>query len=367
MSIRPYQVNGQSFYEVYVHDLNVHGKRMQKRKRGLQTLKAARDLESKFKAEIYLEKGKPQRLTWDLWFKRFLEQIRLTRRPKTVINYETNIAKWVSKHWDNLYLDEITPQLVFRLVLENTEGLSLNSKRALLDQIKRIFDEALINGIVQKNPTLSIRIKVPEVKQAVLNGTEAQRLLLESKLTQHRFYPVWAFALFTGMRSGELFALKWSDIDFESRRISVNKAWSNKSGIGPTKSQRNRVVPVSDELLKLLHELRATFKDPEEHVLPRIQEWTDGSQADVLRQFCKAIGITSVKFHDLRATFITQMLLRGVPLAQVMSIVGHSELHTTTRYLRVAGADLDGATNSLSYSLPTLELAKVISFAPSPS
>jgi len=149
-----------------------------------------------------------------------------------------------------------------------------------------------------------------------------------------------------------------------NRRISINKAWSNKSGIGPTKSQRNRVVPISEELFKLLQELGAASKGPEEHVLPRIQEWTDGSQADVLRQFCKVIEITSVKFHDLRATFITQMLLRGVPLAQVMTIVGHTELHTTTRYLRVAGADLDGATNKLGYSLPTLELAKVISFVP---
>jgi len=364
MAIRTYLVNGQTFYEVYVQDTGIDGRRMQRRKRGVATLKAARDTEAKIKAEFYLEKGKPRRLTWDLWFKRFLEQLQITRRPKTVINYEKNMAKWVNKHWDNLYLDEITPQMVFRLVMENTEGLSLNSKRAILDQLKRIFDEAIVNGILQKNPTLSIKIKVPEVKQAVLNATEAQTLLYEAKHTQHRFYPVWAFALFTGMRSGEMYALKWSDIDMENRRISINKAWSNKSGIGPTKSQRNRVAPISDELFKLLQELRATFKDPEEHVLPRIQEWENGAQADVLRQFCDGIGITSVKFHDLRATFITQMLLRGVPLAQVMAIVGHSELHTTTRYLRVAGADLDGATNKLSYSLPTLELAKVISFAP---
>jgi len=82
----------------------------------------------------------------------------------------------------------------------------------------------------------------------------------------------------------------------------------------------------------------------------------------VLRDFCRSIGITPVKFHDLRATFITQLLLRGVSLAQVMSIVGHSQLKTTNTYLRVAGTDLDGATEKLSYSLPQDELARVLEF-----
>ena len=72
--------------------------------------------------------------------------------------------------------------------------------------------------------------------------------------------------------------------------------------------------------------------------------------------------ITEVKFHDLRATFITQMLLKGVSLAQVMAIVGHAELKTTNRYLRVAGSDLKGATEKLSFSLPRGELARVIEF-----
>lgn len=82
-------------------------------------------------------------------------------------------------------------------------------------------------------------------------------------------------------------------------------------------------------------------------MLPHLGEWTDGAQAAVLRGFCEAIGITSVKFHDLRATFITQLLLKGVPLAQVMAIVGHTQLKTTNVYLRVAGTDLQGATEKL--------------------
>ncbi len=89
-------------------------------------------------------------------------------------------------------------------------------------------------------------------------------------------------------------------------------------------------------------------------------EWEKDEQARVLRHLCKSIGITLVKFHDLRATFITQLLLKGVSLAQVMAIVGHAELKTTNRYLRVLGTDLDGVTDKLGFSLPQDQLAKVI-------
>jgi integrase len=189
-------------------------------------------------------------------------------------------------------------------------------------------------------------------------------LLREASINTHRFYPVWAVAVFTGMRSGELYALRWSDVSFEEEKIYVNKSWSSKTGIGPTKSRRNRVVPICESLKLLLMQLKLK-SNGDDFVLPRIVDWDNGEQAKILREFCKTIGITQVKFHDLRATFITQMLLKGVSLAQVMSIVGHAELKTTDRYLRVAGSDLKGATEKLSFSLPREELARVIEFRPS--
>lgn len=63
----------------------------------------------------------------------------------------------------------------------------------------------------------------------------------------------------------------------------------------------------------------------EESALSRIREWRNGEQARVTREFCGIIGVTPVKFHDLRATFITNLLARGESLARVMSIVGHHQ------------------------------------------
>jgi integrase len=85
----------------------------------------------------------------------------------------------------------------------------------------------------------------------------------------------------------------------------------------------------------------------------------------VTREFCVGLGITSVKFHDLRATFITSLLARGESLARVMSIVGHSELKTTNGYLRKAGVDVQGGTNKLGYKLPQESGAQVLTLVKS--
>jgi len=71
----------------------------------------------------------------------------------------------------------------------------------------------------------------------------------------------------------------------------------------------------------------------------------------LLRDFCRGIGISEVKFHDLRATFITNMLSKGVALNVVMSIVGHRRIATTDVYNRLAGVGVKGSTDKLGYGL----------------
>ncbi|MBS1985591.1 MAG: site-specific integrase [Bdellovibrionales bacterium] len=355
--------NGKIVYDVYVHVSDGRGGRLQKRRRKVPTLKAAKDAEALMMAGLLLEKGRPGRVTWSLWFEKCMEQMQVTHRPTTIENYRLMLGRWVTPQFGDRFLDEITPAEIHRLLYDQRPKASMSTRRTVLDIIRRFFGRAVDEGLLTRNPALPIKVKVPQPIQSVLNATEVQTLLREAMLTGHRFYPIWAAALFTGMRSGELYALRWSDVDLENRRIYVTRSWNNKSGFGPTKSQRNRVVPISDSLVKLLAELRLANRSSraeEDFILPHLQEWTDGEQAAVLRRFCKLIGITSIKFHDLRATFITQLLLKGVPLAQVMAIAGHTEIGTTNGYLRVAGSDLEGTTNKLSYSLPEERLAQVI-------
>lgn len=281
-------------------------------------------------------------------------------QPSTILNYKTSLNKWITPLWKDRDIHTIKRDDVYRAIFENVDPqLRPNSRKCILKFTKRIFQIALEEGLVERNPCLGIRVRVPEVEQKVLTTAEANILLREAKKHDHVFYDVWAMALMTGMRSGELYALKWNDADFDARIISVSKQWTSKNGYGPTKTRKTRVVPISDSLLRFLQELKLKRGD-QEFVLPHLTDWTNGEQAKVLATFCEAVGITPVKFHDLRATFITNLLAQGESLARVMAIVGHAELRTTNGYMRRAGVDVKGGTDKLGYAIPTGAPGQVI-------
>lgn len=118
-------------------------------------------------------------------------------------------------------------------------------------------------------------------------------------------------------------------------------------------------MPISSELSSFLKELKLE-RAKEEFVLPHLTEWTRGEAAKVIKSFCKSIQITEIRFHDLRATFITNLLARGESLARVMAIVGHADMETTNVYLRKAGIELKDGTERLGYKLPAIQADNVV-------
>lgn len=352
MAIKPYEENGKKIFEVYVNGFDSLGRRVQKRKKSIDTLRKAQTIEFEFKRELAQLKAEAVPYRWHEWLSKCIGQMKLTLRPSSVINYN-RLNKWITPHWKSQELSKITKSDVYDVIFEKCKDIeTAYTRRAILKMTQRIFQMAVEDGVLDRNPCTGVSVKVPEVDQKVFTTVEAETFLREAKITNHRFYPVWAFALLTGMRSGEMFALKWTDLDLDGRTISVSKQWTSKSGFGPTKTQKSRIVPISDDLLTFLRELRAKSPLEGEFVLPRLSEWEYGDQAKVTREFCEAIGITPIKFHDLRATFITNLLTRGETLARVMAIVGHSQLKTTNMYLRKAGVDVLGGTEKLGYKLP---------------
>ena len=170
------------------------------------------------------------------------------------------------------------------------------------------------------------------------------------------------------MRSGELFALTWRQVDFDSEIIYVHQNWTNKEGVGPTKGRYWRSVPMSRELKVFLEELKLKSKGgyksdvwkwkdrstkvkklytEREFVLPRFQSWKDGRQSNILRAFLIGIGLPSVRFHTLRSCFATQLIKDGVAPAIIMKICGWKDLKTMQRYIRLAGIEVKGATEGL--------------------
>lgn len=346
--------------EIKTRDQN--GKQIYRSKQGITSERKAQDAEYQLKRDLDVSLNKEKSLLWKDWFQNCLETMRLEMRPSTTINYDKILNKWATPHWGSKEIHEITRSEVYKMIYEiYPAGNSPQSKKTLLKMIRRIFSMAVNEGILDRNPCLGLSVKAPEVEQKVLTNSEVEIFLREAKNTSHRFYPIWLAALMTGMRSGELYGLEWNDVDLEGQIIHINKQWTNKNGFTPVKNMRTRVVPISDGFLTFLKEYKLQKQSGSTFVLPHLKEWETGDQARVTAEFCTAIGITPVKFHDLRATFITNLLSRGVSLARVMSIVGHSQIKTTNGYLRKAGVEVKGVTNELGYEVP-VESTKIYQF-----
>ncbi|MBK9294198.1 MAG: site-specific integrase [Oligoflexia bacterium] len=201
-------------------------------------------------------------------------------------------------------------------------------------------------------------------KPEILTIGEIRTLVRLAFEQNHEWRHIWALALMTGMRNGELFALRWSDIDWENKLITVSKAYNcRKREISSTKAGYWRDVPMSQDCVKLLIELKQTTGN-QEFILPRLSNWHKGIQAKVLRTFCLENKITSIRFHTLRACFGTQLLRQGVPSAVLMKIAGWKDLKTMQHYIRLARVEVAGATDKLTILPPEEIAANVVSFRP---
>jgi integrase len=93
--------------------------------------------------------------------------------------------------------------------------------------------------LIARNPCKGIKVKVPPPEKLVLNHDEVIKLLSEAKRTHHHFYYQWAFVLFSGLRNGELYGLRWNDVDLVTGNITLRGQWTNKDGHHSTKSNRS--------------------------------------------------------------------------------------------------------------------------------
>ncbi len=237
---------------------------------------------------------------------------------------------------------------------EQTElGKSLSRLKAIRQAFALPFEWGQQRGLIDRNvmnPCYGLKIekRAAEKEPEVLTKEQISRFLEEAKNAEHEWYPVWTVALLTGMRSGELYALEWKDVNFENRLINVNKSYSwRMKQAGPTKGKRWRNVPINAELLSFLRDLKGTATSI--YVLPRLNYWKRSEAAKVLRQFLVSIGLPSVRFHTLRACFATQLLRQGLAQTKVMKICGWQDLDTMQRYLRLSAVEIEGATEGLSF------------------
>lgn len=264
----------------------------------------------------------------------------------TVYNREKVLRFHTLPAWDAKRVDQITTPDIHKLLNERLGQNAEAHKKFFIKCLKGVFQYAVEEGILLRNPTPLIKFKVNDKIKAVLNEEQIITLLRRSQELDWHWYPHYAVALYTGMRNGELYALTWDKVNLEQRQILVNCSWSSKDGYKSTKSGDDRLVEIPKPLLPVLNELKLQSAG-NNFVLPRLSKWDKGDQARELRFILKSLGLPEIRFHDLRASWATLLLSKGVAPSKVMAMGGWKDMDTMMIYMRKAGIDIKGATNVL--------------------
>lgn len=289
-------------------------------------------------------------ITFEEWSRIWLENKKEFVKESTYSFYLIKTVNHLIPKIGNVKLVDIDEQLVQNLVLDfyyngkidKSGGLSERSVKDLVMIIKLIMKAAARRKLVQP-PLWTIDFpkskKIDEVE--VLSKDEAQRLVQEIYLNLTPKNLGILLCLQTGLRIGELCALQWGDIDFENRKITVNKTLQrifikNENGKSDTKISITlpktrssiREIPISSSLFPVLNKMKC--ENPHTFVITGLEKPVEPRTIRThFTTVLKKNNIKHIKFHGLRHTFATRCIEAGADSKTVSQILGHSTVTMT--------------------------------------
>lgn len=360
-----------TLYMVVAEAINRYtGRRVQKKRRGILSKPRAEILFRELWAECRERKPDNTNITlWDELIDHYLvhleSKVRSTANPNGFSPQVIRSKKSRLNHvvgWAKTHIDLITPQFVTdRLDEMEAKDASRSLTNHIQKEVKCVFAYAFALGAVKVNRFAGMKMRrMPKKRKEALNHEEVAKLLSEAHLRSHPYYHIWLLTIALGLRRSELAGLKWIDVDFDQRLIYLRRQKIPGEGIVDfLKDREERVVAIPQHIISALRELK--LRTTSEFVINiQCAHWNDGGQAQVLRAFCREIGIKEVTHHQLRATHITLALVDGVPLGIVKENVGHAKLSTTDEYFRSAGISMRGQMDGLKIKVPMTDTAEVV-------
>lgn len=287
------------------------------------------------------------------WLDEYLKRANRGKAPATILDRKY-LADGIKRKLGGTRLDKLSPAQVQAFV----DGLSGAHRTRLksLQLLRSALGEAVALGHLQRNPALPVKIERQPARKAGVSWTQTQaRAFLEANSTVPDA-PLWRLALLTGARIGELLALKVSDYDKTARTLRIertltrnpDKVSGSRRAVGRTKTEAGtRSFPLSPDAVAAIETQLAARESLKEKAGEAWQEegWLfpldDGRLAPYEharwlwdRALKRAPDVPRIRTHDLRVTFISLALRRGVKPEVVARMVGHSSPLITLRIYR---------------------------------
>ncbi len=327
----------------YYGDFRIDGRRKRK-PLGVTTLEEARAVVKRLEVQIALNGfgifDRPK-ITFGDFCTEYLEITKSKHTERTHEGYWYTCNAVLLPLWGDRLLHSITTVDVEIFMNSRRETVRPATVNKDLRHLRAIFSRAVVWKYLSENPAKGVSaFKQNEQHETFLDADEIDRVIRASG----RLRPLIVTAINTGLRSGELYNLRWQDVDFDGECINVTNRvdWN-------TKNHRNRSIPMSHAVQETLVEHRDSRVSGPEFVFRNI----DGGQLKDVRKALKKIeqeaGVNHFTLHDLRRTFASHLVFSNTPISSVKELMGHRDISTTAQYTRTAQAHLRSAINSLSY------------------
>ena len=323
----------------------------------------------------------PTKMTVAEWFTTWLnDYMKPSLRPTTWESHKYQVDGHIIPALGHLRLAQLQTAHIQRLYNDRLQGgrldgkpggLSPKSVRYIHTVIHSCLEQARKESMITINPAGAVRLpklEKPEIKY--LGTAEAAIFLAMARESKH--FAAFYLALSTGMRRGELLALRWKDIDFEAEQLTVNQGLVRISGKGlvfqePKTALSNRVISLAPAVAQVLKEHREQQTDGRimagaaynseldlvfsnelgEPICPR-------AFTRVFERLVKKAGL-NVTFHGLRHTFATLALQEGVDVKTIQETLGHhSAAFTMDVYSNVTAKMRREAADRVSNLLASL-------------
>lgn len=352
----------------YTDGVNAEGKQIQRSVYGKTKKEVADKLHAIFfqkQQGIYVT---PTKVLVKDWLTEWLHNYaHINVRLSTYISYEGYIYNHICPMIGDLPIQKLTPPIVQnfyndRFLNGRTDGkggLSSKTLRNMHNMFHQAMEQAKINGLIMQNPTDNAIIPKSQKKEMRVLSVEEQLRLL-NVVHQHRLGFAIKFDLATGLRIGELCALKWSDLNYQKKTVKISRTLQriktnqlereeldgseNMTMVveGDVKTSSGfREIPIPDKIWMEL--LQHQQRQQQEYLSLGIPILPGGyvfampfgtcvepsTMRDALNYLLAAAEIEHANFHSLRHTFATRAIEAGMPVKTLSDILGHSQVQIT--------------------------------------
>jgi integrase len=294
------------------------------------------------------------------------------------LKYKAEIRLRLVPHLGTIRLKQLQPLQIHQALQRMLKtGLSAASVRYTFSVLRAALTTAHRYNMIRQNPATAVEpVKgQPPKEKTALTEERVQQLL--AVLAPHRLFALFYLGLYTGMRKGEMLALRWQDIDLAGQKIHVRHSLYRENGVFKLKEPKSRsgrrIIPIPAQLVEVLAMHQARQEQERQWEEGRWEEYgfvfttrrgrpLDGS--NVYHQFTEAqkeAGLTPVSVHELRHTYGTNLANLGISPSNLKGLMGHSQASLTmNHYTHLTEPAADEAAKRLEQQIDRMAVSVAV-------